>query len=101
MRRSFLGWLFILAAIILGTFADPPQPNPPLQIGGYSVLAADFHVHSHPFSWATLSPFDTVAEARRQRLDVIALTPHNHVWVAKVGRWFSKLTSRPKDPIVI
>src|SRR5262249_41630461 len=46
-------------------------------------------------SWATLSPFDTVLEARRQNLDVIALTPHNHVWVAQAGRWFSEIVNGP------
>jgi hypothetical protein len=41
---------------------------------GYVVLAADFHVHGFPDG---IPPWDTVREARRRRLDVIALTSHN------------------------
>jgi len=67
-------------------------------LGGYQVLAADFHIHSFPLSWGVLSPWDTVLEARRQGLDVIAVTPHNHTWVAKVARWFSR---RSGDPMVL
>ncbi len=64
-------------------------------LGGYYVLAADFHIHSFPLSWGVLSPWDTVMEARRQGLDVIAMTPHNHTWVAKVAQWFSTLSGGP------
>jgi hypothetical protein len=64
-------------------------------LGGYDVLAADFHIHSFPFSWALLSPLETLIEAQRQGLDVIALTPHNHTWVAKLGQWFSRTTGAP------
>jgi hypothetical protein len=59
------------------------------------VLAADLHVHSFPLSWATLAPWDTVIDARWQGLDVIAMTGHNHIWVAKVGRWFSRFIGGP------
>lgn len=41
---------------------------------GYTVLAGDFHVHGFPDG---IPPWDTVREARRRRLDVIALTSHN------------------------
>jgi len=90
-----LSTCLLVVALALGTFSDGPRPNPPLMLGGYRVLAADFHVHSFPFSWSTLAPWDTVLEARHQGLDVIAMTPHDHVWVAKVGRWFSELTGGP------
>jgi hypothetical protein len=59
------------------------------------VLEADFHIHTFPLSWGVISPMDTVVEAGRQGLDVIALTPHNHTWVAKLGRWFSEWTGGP------
>jgi predicted metal-dependent phosphoesterase TrpH len=85
----------VLAALAAGTLSDVPRKNPPIVLGGYRVLAADFHVHSFPLSWATLGPWDTVLEARRQGLDVIAMTGHNHVWVAKAGRWFSRLAGGP------
>jgi hypothetical protein len=86
---------FLSVSIILGTLSDAPRAHAQLTLGGYHVLAADFHIHSFPFSWALLSPLDTSIEARRQGLDAIALTPHNHTWVAKVGQWFSRFTGGP------
>src|SRR5215475_3769773 len=88
----------LFTSIVLGSISDTPRQNPPLMLGGYHVLAADFHIHSFPLSWGVLSPWDTVLEARRQGLDVIAVTPHNHTWVAKVARWFSR---RSGDPMVL
>ena len=84
-----------VAALVAGTIADVPRPSAARMLGGYHVLAADFHVHSFPFSWSTLSPFDTVLDARHHGLDVVALTPHNHLWVAQAGAWFSRLLDRP------
>jgi hypothetical protein len=94
MARKF-AWVLVLVALALGTLSDLPRRNPRIVLGGYRVLAADFHVHSFPFSWATLGPLNTVLEARRQGLDVIAMTGHNHLWVAKAGRWFSRITGSP------
>jgi predicted metal-dependent phosphoesterase TrpH len=82
----------ILVALAAGTLSDIPRKNPIVLLGGYRVLAADFHVHSFPLSWALLGPFDTVEEAKRQQLDVIAMTPHNLLWVGQVGHWYSQLT---------
>jgi hypothetical protein len=92
---SKLSWVLVMAAVVAGTLSDSPVRNPPIVLGGFRVLAADFHVHSFPFSWATTGPVNTVLEARRQGLDVIAMTGHNHVWAAKAGRWFSRLTGSP------
>jgi hypothetical protein len=85
----------LVTGFALGTYADRAPKVAPITMGGYRVLASDFHVHSFPLSWATLGPWDTVIEARRQGLDVIAMTGHNNVLVAKVGRWFSRLTGGP------
>ena len=85
----------VFVALVVGTGSDPVRKTPVVMLGGYRVLAVDFHVHSFPLSWALLEPFDTVLEARRQGLDVIALTPHNNVWVAKVGRWFARSLNGP------
>jgi hypothetical protein len=85
----------VLAALGVGTLSDVSRKNPIVVLGNYRVLAADFHVHSFPLSWAAVGPLDTVLEARRQGLDVIAMTPHNHVWVAKLGQWFSRMTGGP------
>jgi hypothetical protein len=97
VRLRSIALRLLVASVIVGTISDRPRPNPHLTLGGYHVLAADFHIHSFPLSWAVLSPWDTVAEARRQALDVIALTPHNHTWIAKLGQWLS----RSGEPIVI
>jgi predicted metal-dependent phosphoesterase TrpH len=88
------GFLLVLS-VIMGTLSDVPRQNARLKLDEYDVLAADFHIHSFPLSWGVLSPWDTVIEARREGLDVIAMTPHNHTWVAKVGHWFSKLSDVP------
>jgi hypothetical protein len=85
----------ITASVIIGTLSDRAVEKSAITLGGYQVLAADFHIHSFPLSWGVLSPWDTVTEAQRQGLDAIALTPHNHTWVAKVGRWFSAVRGGP------
>src|SRR5262245_19893760 len=95
--RWSAGCLLFLS-IGIGTISDTPRRNLRLMFGGYHVLAADFHIHSFPLSWSVLSPWDTVLEARRQGLDVIAVTPHNHTWVAKVAQWFSRWSG---DPMVL
>jgi hypothetical protein len=91
----WLAAILIAVSLLAGTLSDSVHRNPPLMLGGYRVLAADFHVHSFPFSSATLAPWDTVLEAQRHGLDVIAITGHNHVWAAKVGTWFSHLVGGP------
>ncbi|MGC9949941.1 MAG: PHP-associated domain-containing protein [Bryobacteraceae bacterium] len=93
-----LRWIaagLLVASAAAGTIGDarPARPRPIL--GGYHVMATDFHVHSFPLSWATLSPWDTAMEAQRQGLDAIAIVGHNHVWVSKVGRWFSRMAGGP------
>jgi len=85
----------LVAALVFGTASDVSLPNPPFMLGGFRVLEVDFHAHAFPLSWAPLSPWNLVLEARRQHLDAIAITGHNHVWVAKVGRWFSQLAGGP------
>jgi hypothetical protein len=64
-------------------------------LSGYHVLAADFHIHSFPFSWGVLSPWETIHEASRQGLDVIAMTPHNHTWIARAAKWLSTFSGKP------
>ena len=95
MVRRWVAGCLLVASIAVGSFLDTPRRNPRLFLGGYHILAADFHIHSFPFSWGVLPPWDTVIEARRQGLDVVAMTPHNHVWVATVGKWFSRLSGEP------
>jgi hypothetical protein len=85
----------LAAAIGAGTLADSVRSSPPLTLGGYRVLAADFHIHPLPLSAAALAPWDIVLEARRQGLDAIAITGHDDVWSAKTGRWVSRLVGGP------
>jgi hypothetical protein len=85
----------IAAAAVIGTYRDTARPAAGRTIDRYHVLAMDFHVHSFPFSWSTMSVFDTIVDARHQGLDAVVLTPHNHVWVARVGAWFSRAIGGP------
>jgi predicted metal-dependent phosphoesterase TrpH len=94
-RGRLLAGAAVALGIVLGTVADSATKAVVRVAGTYQVLAVDFHVHPFPQSWSTLSPFETVVEARRHALDAIAITPHNQVWVAKLGRWFANLTGGP------
>lgn len=96
--RAIVVAALALASIAAGTVVDVPTPSKASVLGGYYVLACDFHVHSFPSTWSTLSPIDTVLEARHRGLDVIAMTPHESIWAGKLGAWF---TRRIAGPIVI
>jgi len=101
-RLRLAGGCLLAVSFAAGAFSDSARRGPNMIVGGYRVLSADFHVHSFPLSWGTLAPWDTVIEAHRRGLDVIAITPHNHVWVAKVGRWYSGVySSAGTGPIVL
>jgi PHP domain-containing protein len=43
----------LATALAAGTFADRPVRRPLPALGGYVVVAADFHVHSFPGTWST------------------------------------------------
>jgi hypothetical protein len=92
-----LGVLACLGALAIaaGTVSDRPRVNPPLTIAGYRVLSADFHIHSSTWSDGALTPWGLVLEAERQGLDAIAITGHNQVSDARVGRWFSRTIGGP------
>jgi len=87
--------LLVAAAIVAGTYADRPRRNPPLTLGGYRVLAVDFHTHSSMWSDGALTPWGLVLEARRQGLDAFAITAHNETWDAHVGQRFSRMVGGP------
>jgi predicted metal-dependent phosphoesterase TrpH len=96
--RRGIAWLAVLCGIIAGTLADRPMRRPPLMLGGYRVLAADFHLHSSMWSNGALTPFGLVLEAERQGLDVIAITGHDEILDSLAGRWFSR---HIRGPLVI
>jgi predicted metal-dependent phosphoesterase TrpH len=85
----------LLLACLAGWVADRPVARAPIELGGYRVLAADFHLHSSTWSDGALTPWGLVLEAERQGLDAIAITAHNEVADAKVARWFSRLAGGP------
>ncbi len=88
----------LVSAVAVGTLRDRPIDRPPLFLGGYRVLAADFHTHSSMWSDGFLTPFGLVLEAGRQGLDVIAITAHNEVLDGQAGQWLSR---RIGGPIVL
>jgi len=85
-------------ALVTGTIEDRPLRHDPLELGGYRVLAADFHTHSSMWSDGAFTPWNLVLEAPRQGLDAVAVTGHNEVWdgqaAARFARWIG-------GPIVI
>jgi hypothetical protein len=85
----------VVAGVIAGTAADRPADRPPLTLGGYRVVAADFHMHTSTWSDGALTPWGLVLEARRQGLEAIAVTAHNEVGDGKVARWFSGIVGGP------
>lgn len=87
MSRPALG--LVLLATLAGTAADRVPSRRPLVLGGYHVLAADFHLHSSTWSDGALTAFGLVLEAEHQGMDVIAITGHNQVSDGQAGRWFS------------
>ncbi len=90
-----LSTLLIVVALLAGWMGDRPPAREVIELGGYRVLAADFHIHSSMWSDGALTPWGLVLEAERQRLDVIAVTGHNEIGDAIVSRWFSRLVGGP------
>ena len=96
MSASRVASLVLLAtAVVTGTIADRPFPHPPLTLGGYRVLAADFHTHSAMWSDGSLTPWGLVLEADHQGLDAIAITGHDQTFDSHVGHAFSRLVGGP------
>jgi len=93
--QRLASFVLLSLAIGAGTLADAPDTKPPLMLGGYRVLAVDFHTHSSTWSDGALTPWGLVLEAERQGLDAFAITGHNQVSDAEVGRWFSRLVGGP------
>jgi predicted metal-dependent phosphoesterase TrpH len=82
-------------AIVTGTMADRPLAHPPLTLGGYCVLAADFHTHSASWSDGSLTPWGLVLEADHQGLDAIAITGHDQTFDSHVGHAFARFIGGP------
>ena len=93
MRRLGVG--LIAAAMLIGMVGDRPRARETITLGGYRVLAADFHTHSSTWSDGSLTPWGLVIDARYQGLDAIAITGHRQTLDAKWGRWFSERVGGP------
>lgn len=92
-----LRWLcaaLILAATAVGTAVDDAPPRPPVMRAGLRVLEVDLHAHTR-FADGFLSPFDLVIQARRRGLDALAITDHNILFPALIGRWYSRAFGGP------
>ena len=88
-RARLFAWIGVAAGIALAGVTGREATREPIAHDGYIVLAGDFHVHGFPDG---IPPWDAVREARRRRLDVIALTSHNSM----TGWW--QWTHAPVTP---
>src|SRR4051794_2477638 len=95
MMPRWIPMALLALAIAAGTAADRAQPRAPVTLGGYQVLAADFHIHSSMWSDGALTPWGLVLEAERQGLDAIGITGHNEIADGKLSRWFSARIGGP------
>lgn len=82
------------AGLLAGTASDVVPDHPPPRRGGYVVLQADLHVHSF-LGDGVLWPWDLAIEARRRGLDAIAITNHNQIVAARIGRFFANRMATP------
>ena len=90
-----LGGFLLVAATVVGTAIDRVPAREPITLGGYRVVAADFHTHSSTWSDGSLTPWGLVLEASRQGLDAIAVTGHRQTQDARWARWFSEQIGGP------
>jgi predicted metal-dependent phosphoesterase TrpH len=97
--RARLSLGVLAAALTVGTIVDRAVPAIARTMGGYQVLAADFHVHVFPFGWSPLSVRETLMEATQQGLDVVAITPFVQTWQADLAQWLAPHLGR--SPIVL
>jgi predicted metal-dependent phosphoesterase TrpH len=89
-----VSYALVSAGLVLGLASDIRPSPPSMARGGFQVLAADLHVHSFLGDGA-LPPWDLIGEARHRGLHVIAITNHNQVLGARVGRWLSRRRGGP------
>ena len=82
--------LLLIVAVTSGTLADRVPDHKPIFAGGYRVMAVDLHTHTSFGSDGLLSPLGLILEARHQGLDAIALTAHNEIITARLGRWIAR-----------
>ncbi len=84
----------IALATLVGSAVDVTPERAPAKRAGLFVLEVDLHAHTR-FADGFLSPFDLVLQAKRRTLDVLAITDHNILFPALLGRWFSRAVGGP------
>jgi hypothetical protein len=84
----------VAAATLAGTIVDEAPERPAVTRAGWRVLEVDLHAHTR-FADGFLSPFDLVIQARRRGLDALAITDHNILFPALLGRAYARATSGP------
>jgi hypothetical protein len=92
--------LVAVAGLLLTANADVPPVRRREMKAGYQVLAADFHVHSFPGD-GLLPPWDIAVEARRRRLDAVALTNHNSMHSWRLTQWLAPIVGRRDGALLI
>jgi hypothetical protein len=85
----------VVVGLLTGTIADRVIHLEPLMLGGFRVLAVDFHTHSSMWSDGAFTPWGLALEAERQGLDAIAVTGHNQVSDGQLARRFSRAVGGP------
>jgi predicted metal-dependent phosphoesterase TrpH len=100
MQRRWAVVLLVLA-LGLGALADR-APAVPVQrdAQGRLILHADFHVHAGLGDGA-IPPWNIPREARRRGLHALAITNHNQVFAARLGRHLNRWWSGDKGPLVL
>jgi hypothetical protein len=86
--------LLLIAAVVLGTAVDRLPERRTLDVGGYRMLAGDFHVHGFPGDGG-LAPWAVRTEARRAGIDVFAMTNHNQPFTGRLAQWVGGLYDGP------
>ncbi|MFO0586451.1 MAG: PHP domain-containing protein [Polyangiaceae bacterium] len=92
MNGAALRWAcagLVAIATIGGTIVDDAPDRAPVLRAGLRVLEVDLHAHTR-FADGFLSPFDLVIQARRRGLDALAITDHNILFPALIGRWYAR-----------
>ena len=97
MPIRFLAAVLAIAGVGLGSLGQRPAAQSAQSVDGYFMLAADLHVHAVPGDGA-LTPRRLREEARRRRLDVIAITNHNQTHAVRL---MPSTDDRPGEPIVL
>jgi hypothetical protein len=87
MRARLIAGLILVAGLALSAF-DRAAAAPVREVrDGFTILSGDFHVHSYPDG---LPVWEAAREARRRRLDTIAVTSHNSMlswWLWRHAPW--------------